>query len=314
MAFRLGASGTGGGVTSADLAAHAADTTDVHGFVNTGAAVLDTDTRLSDARTPLAGSVDASKVNASLKPSGTAVAATEALRALGTTSSSAAAGNHGHAELTPDQAAGVASVRTLGTGAQQAAVGSHTHAASAVTNAPTGSVTSTNVQAAINEVASRVATGNAFRIVRFSKDDAQNFASSVDTPVTYTGTSASANIADVTTYAKSVNSVPFFQAVVAGWYQIAATMIVSTAVTAPYYLYAQLVDSTGTRTGSILEIAQGTQDLSGGASRKLSKWLFLNAADRLSLFVSSTGTAGTRTIQGSGGNVGRCHFDVSWFE
>jgi hypothetical protein len=259
-------------------------------------------------------SVDALEINSSLKPSGPRSprprrsARSAPPRAPPRPATTRTPG------LTADQAAGTASVRTLGTGAQQAAVGSHTHSAAAITNVPALEVTSTNAQAAINEVASRVATGNAFRIVRFSKDDAQNFASSVDTPVTYTGTSASANIADVTTYAKSVNSVPFFQAVVAGWYQIAATMIVSTAVTAPYYLYAQLVDSTGTRTGSILEIAQGTQDLSGGASRKLSKWLFLNAADRLSLFVSSTGTAGTRTIQGSGGNVGRCHFDVSWFE
>lgn len=48
--------------------------------------------------------------------------------ALGTTASTAAAGNHTHAQLTADQAAATASIRTLGTGAQQAAAGDHTHA------------------------------------------------------------------------------------------------------------------------------------------------------------------------------------------
>ena len=46
---------------------------------------------------------------------------------LGSTSSTAAAGDHTHAGLTADQAAGTASIRTLGTGAQQAAAGNHTH-------------------------------------------------------------------------------------------------------------------------------------------------------------------------------------------
>ncbi len=42
-----------------------------------------------------ASAIDATKISASLKPSGTAVAATEALRALGTTAATAAAGNDG---------------------------------------------------------------------------------------------------------------------------------------------------------------------------------------------------------------------------
>lgn len=54
-------------------------------------------------------------------------AGTATVRAIGTTSTTAAAGDHTHTGLTADQAAGTASVRTLGTGAQQAAAGSHTH-------------------------------------------------------------------------------------------------------------------------------------------------------------------------------------------
>jgi hypothetical protein len=158
MAFKLpagGGGGTGGGVTQSDLAAHTADTTAVHGITDTSQLVVTTDTRLSDKRVAIPDSVGTLEINSSLKPSGAAVAATEALRALGTTSSTAAAGDHTHAGLTADQAAGTASVRTLGTGAQQAAVGSHTHSAAAITNVPALEVTSTNAQAAINEVAAK---------------------------------------------------------------------------------------------------------------------------------------------------------------
>lgn len=79
--------------TDAELAAHEADTTGVHGIADTSALVLTGDARLSDTRTPTDGSVTAAKVAGSLKPSGTAAAGTEALRALGTSASTAAAGN-----------------------------------------------------------------------------------------------------------------------------------------------------------------------------------------------------------------------------
>jgi hypothetical protein len=177
----------GGGVTPADLAAHAADTTAVHGFTDTTTVITNSDSRLVDQRTPLPASVDASKVAAALKPSGTAATTDEALRALGTSSATAAAGDHTHAGLTADQAAGTASIRTLGTagtqaaagdhthagltadqaagtasirtlgtGATQAAAGTHTHTMSAITNVPALEVASTNAQAAINEVAAKV--------------------------------------------------------------------------------------------------------------------------------------------------------------
>jgi hypothetical protein len=51
------------------------------------------DSRLSDERTPKDNSVTATKVHTSLKPSGEAAAGTEALRAIGATASTAAAGN-----------------------------------------------------------------------------------------------------------------------------------------------------------------------------------------------------------------------------
>lgn len=46
---------------------------------------------------------------------------------IGSGANQAAAGNHTHAGLTADQAAGTASIRTLGTGATQAAAGNHSH-------------------------------------------------------------------------------------------------------------------------------------------------------------------------------------------
>jgi len=76
---------------------------------------------------------DATAVGVDLLTASDAAAARAAIGAgtsdleLGTTSSTAAAGDHTHAGLTADQAAGTASIRTLGTGAQQAAAGNHTH-------------------------------------------------------------------------------------------------------------------------------------------------------------------------------------------
>lgn len=49
-------------VAEADLAAHAADTTGIHGIVDTGALVLTNDARLTDQRVPTAGSVTDAKV------------------------------------------------------------------------------------------------------------------------------------------------------------------------------------------------------------------------------------------------------------
>jgi hypothetical protein len=56
---------------------------------------------------------------------------------IGTTATTAAAGNHTHPGLAADQAAGTASIRTLGTGAQQAAAGNHTHTGLMSGSAPT---------------------------------------------------------------------------------------------------------------------------------------------------------------------------------
>src|SRR5688572_10262209 len=50
-------------VASAALEAHAADTTGVHGIVNTAALVLTNDARLSDQRTPPDGSVTVAKLS-----------------------------------------------------------------------------------------------------------------------------------------------------------------------------------------------------------------------------------------------------------
>jgi hypothetical protein len=77
--------------TQAELDVHTALTTSAHGGV-----VASNDARLTDTRTPTDASVTAAKVAPALKPSGTAAASDEALRALGTTASTAAAGDHGH--------------------------------------------------------------------------------------------------------------------------------------------------------------------------------------------------------------------------
>ncbi|XTZ18186.1 hypothetical protein ACQSSU_12830 [Micromonospora echinospora] len=58
----------------------------------------------------------------------TAIGAGTSNLAIGSSGTTAAAGNHTHPGLTADQAAGTASVRTLGTGATQAAAGNHSHA------------------------------------------------------------------------------------------------------------------------------------------------------------------------------------------
>lgn len=99
------------------------------------------DARLSDTRVPTDGSVTAVKVNAALKPSGGAAAATEALRALGVAAGTAAAGNDArltdqrvptddsvtaakiNAALKGGPAAGVEALRALGVTATTAAAG-----------------------------------------------------------------------------------------------------------------------------------------------------------------------------------------------
>jgi hypothetical protein len=61
---------------------------------HSGNAIVDTtDSRLTDTRTPTDGSVTATKVATSLKPSGSAATTDEALRALGVAAGTAAAGN-----------------------------------------------------------------------------------------------------------------------------------------------------------------------------------------------------------------------------
>jgi microcystin-dependent protein len=77
------------------LASDAAAGTASRRTLGTGAtqATAGNDARLSDQRVPTDGSVTAAKVAAALKPSGGAAAGTEALRALGATASTAAAGN-----------------------------------------------------------------------------------------------------------------------------------------------------------------------------------------------------------------------------
>lgn len=66
---------------------------------------------------------------------------------IGTGADEAAAGNHTHAGLTADQAAGTASIRTLGTGANQAAAGNDTRITGAVPGTRTinGTALSSNV-------------------------------------------------------------------------------------------------------------------------------------------------------------------------
>jgi hypothetical protein len=113
--------------------------------LGTGAAqaAAGNDARLSDTRTPTDNTVTAAKIVAALKPSGTAAAADEALRALGTTASTAAAGDDSrlsdartptdgsvtlakvNGALKPSSSAAATdeSLRRLGTGSTHAAAG-----------------------------------------------------------------------------------------------------------------------------------------------------------------------------------------------
>jgi len=80
-------------VDDSALSDHESATTSVHGITDTSDLVYDDDARLTDARTPIDGSVTAAKVHSSLKPSGSAAATDESLRRLGTGSTHAAAGD-----------------------------------------------------------------------------------------------------------------------------------------------------------------------------------------------------------------------------
>lgn len=60
--------------------------------------------------------------------------------------------------LTTAQAAATPSIRALGTTATTAAAGNHTHTATAVTAAAIGPGTATNVQGILAELAARIAT------------------------------------------------------------------------------------------------------------------------------------------------------------
>jgi len=76
------------------LAVASAGTASIRALGTTGVtAAAGNDARLSDTRTPTDGSVTAAKVSGALKPSASAAAADEALRAIGTTAGTAAAGN-----------------------------------------------------------------------------------------------------------------------------------------------------------------------------------------------------------------------------
>lgn len=107
----------------------------VNGDIASGAAI-------AYSKLVLTGSIVAADISATLKPSGSAAAGTEALRALGTSASTAAAGNDsrlsdartptahhtthepgGTDPMAVDAAAATGSLRTLGSGAAQAAQG-----------------------------------------------------------------------------------------------------------------------------------------------------------------------------------------------
>jgi hypothetical protein len=99
------------------------------------------DARLSDARTPTAGSVVDASVSASAAINADKIA-------NGTTNKVYTATEQTKlAAITNDAVAGTASLRTLGTGAQQAAAGNHTHVAANVTDFQTTVSANTDVTA-----------------------------------------------------------------------------------------------------------------------------------------------------------------------
>lgn len=105
------------------VSAHEGDTTDVHGIGDTSTLVVTSDSRLSDERTPVNGSVTTAKVandaitNAKIGPA--AVDTTELANGAVTLAKTSSA--------LQDPAAGTAGLRSLGNGSQQAASGDHDH-------------------------------------------------------------------------------------------------------------------------------------------------------------------------------------------
>ncbi len=156
-----------------------------------GTAAAGNDSRLSDTRTPTDGSVTAAKIAASLKPTGTAAASDEALRALGTSSSTAAAGNDSRlsdtrtptdgtvtlakiaAALKPSgtAAAGDESLRALGTSSSTAAAGNDARLSD--TRTPTdGTVTAAKIAASLKPSGTAVAADEALRALGTSASTA----------------------------------------------------------------------------------------------------------------------------------------------
>lgn len=101
---------------AAAVAAHSADTTDVHGIDDTADLILEGDARLTDERVPTDGSVTAQKVAASLKASGTATGTDEAIRRLGTGATHAAAGDDSRFPSTGEKNALAGTSGTPGSG------------------------------------------------------------------------------------------------------------------------------------------------------------------------------------------------------
>lgn len=83
-------------------------------------------------------------------------AGTPSIRAIGTTATTAAAGNHNHAISSLTGTATIAQLPT-GTSATTVALGNHTHTASAITATAIGPGTATNVQGILAELAARIA-------------------------------------------------------------------------------------------------------------------------------------------------------------
>jgi hypothetical protein len=179
----LSVNGNTGAVSITPASIGAATTSHTHAPADiTGTAVITSDSRLSDSRTPTshasshgsAGSDPitiaqsqvtnlttdlADKQASSVNLTTAAAQGTASVRAIAGdgTALTAAASDHSHTGLTV-QAAGTASVRALGTGATEAAAGNHTHTGLTVQAAGTASVR------ALGTGATEAAAGNDSRL------------------------------------------------------------------------------------------------------------------------------------------------------
>lgn len=197
---------------------HAALTATVHGISNTANLVYTSDSRLTDARTPistlahasthLSGGTDALSGISPAQVTGTAVVTADSrLTDSRTPTTHASTHNAGGTDaLAIDAAAGTGSLRTLSTTATSAAAGNHTHSTYALASSPTftGTVTTPLTTAGVVKTS---AAGVLSSVATLANTDLTNSAITINgTSVSLGGTTTVSASLDLTVNAATLTS------------------------------------------------------------------------------------------------------------